>query len=86
MSRRIVQFKVTEELILQALAMPEGTTIQKIERYNCNTFTLFVEHPDLPELLEGAEPIQILPLIHADGSKRPDTWLTFDWNLPKAER
>jgi hypothetical protein len=86
MTRRIVQFKVSEELILQALAMPEHTSIQKIARHNCNTFTFFVEHPELPELLEGNEPIEISPIIHADHEKRPATWLTFDWNLPKAEQ
>ena len=84
MNRRMVRFQVSAQLISQALAMPDGSTIHNIVRhdFNSDVFIFYVEHPDLPELPEGGMPLEITPIIKADYDKRPSTWLTFDWNTP----
>lgn len=83
MSRNMVRMKVSGEFIRQALSIPDGATIYNIGLHEIcpDVFWFLVEHPDLPEVLEGQLPIEVSPLITADYEKRPDTWLTFDWGL-----
>ena len=83
MMRHMARIHVNAELLMRAMAMPEGTQIYNIVRHEFrpDEFIFYVEHPDLPELLEGEEPSDITPVIRADHSKRPDTWLTWDWNV-----
>lgn len=81
MGRRLAQFDIAEELIKQALAMPDDAEIYNIVRhgYRPGTFVFVVEHPDFDELIEGEMPPSITPTIEADYEKRPATWLTFSW-------
>jgi|WetSurMetagenome_2_1015567.scaffolds.fasta_scaffold52663_2 hypothetical protein len=81
--RRIANIEVSEELIEQAFALPEGSRIENISRSSLRTgvFVFTIEHPDLPEVEEGNAIPQITPLLTADYEKRPATWITFDWNL-----
>jgi hypothetical protein len=84
---RMVRFRVTGAFIAQALAMPEGTTLYNIVPHESspNEFVFYVEHPDLPELAEGAMPPEIMPTLKADYDRRPATWIKFDWGLSKHE-
>ena len=80
-SRRMAQFSVTKELLEQSLALPDGTQLRNITRHPKipGQFIMFIEHSDFPEMNEGAMPIDLAPKISADFSKRPGTWLTFDF-------
>jgi hypothetical protein len=81
--KHMAKIDITSELILQALAFPDGTTIYDIYPNGKipNVFTFLVEHPDLPELTgEGSIP-QIKPIFTADYTKRPSTWITCNWNM-----
>ncbi len=76
------KFDVTAELIVQALALPEGTKLHAIvASYEFpGVFTLYVEHPDLPELT-GMGVSEIVPTFSADYTKCPTTWITCNWNV-----
>lgn len=84
MKRRMVHFHITEELLKQALAMPEDSNIIHITSvmYKPGVYAFYVEYKDFPELSEGSDPPLISPVFYADYEKRPSTWLTIDWNLP----
>lgn len=81
---KLIQFKVTEELIRQALAIPDEAEIVNIVRHEFvpGLFTFYVTHPSFPECLEGALPIEADPVITADYENRPGTWLTIDFRIP----
>ncbi len=84
MSRKMIQFQVSADLIKEALAMPGDTQIYNIIRhdYNPDVFVFFVEHPDFGEILEASAPPELSPIITADYDKKPSTWLTFEWGKP----
>lgn len=80
--RAVIQ--VSEELIREALAMPDGAEIVDIRRSNerFGQYEMLVDHPDLPAVAElGIIPL-VTPTLTADFEKRPATWLTWDWDLP----
>lgn len=83
MNRRMVRFKVTSELIKQALGMPDNANIYSIFRDGLrpDVFEFFVEHPDFDVVDEDSYPPEIAPVITVDFDKRPSTWSTFDWGL-----
>lgn len=83
MVRRMARFCVPMELIRDALAIPDGTTICDIVRHDDypDVFIFYVEHPDLPELAEGAMLPEVAPVISADYDRKPSTWLSWDWGL-----
>lgn len=83
MARHAARFKISAQVLIQALAMPEGTSIYNIKRddYWPDTFEFIVEHPDLPEIVEGGYPKQIDPSIKIEPDKTPETWVTFDWGV-----
>lgn len=84
MARHLAQFNVSSDLIRSVFAIPEGTTILDIvqRKDNPGVFVFVVEHPDLlPETPETAAPLEISPVIRANHEKRPETWLTFDFNV-----
>lgn len=87
MTRRIVSFEVSTDLIREALAMPKETDIRNIVRhaYRPDVFVFYVEHPDFAEVENAVAPPEISPIIHADYEKRPSTWLTFDFGLDVAK-
>jgi hypothetical protein len=84
----LAKFEVTAEFIAVTLALPVGSEIKLIalSARRAGIFEFVVEHPDLPEVEFGGVIPQISPRIHADSSKQPDTWLTFDWNLESLHR
>ena len=80
---RGVTFLVTGELIARALAMPEGTEIKHIALDDpfSNTFRFYVSHEDLPDIREGEQPREIIPVITTKGNLSPRDWLKFDWMI-----
>lgn len=74
MTRHMVSFRMTGELIAQALRMPAGTKIYDITRRDgtVDQFTFLVEHPDLPEVPEGGEPVKVTPTVSS---------VEWDWGL-----
>ena len=83
MSKQVC-FDVSLELLAQTLALPDGTVIEELLIVRPGIIQIAVSHPDLPESI-GAYAPKISPIIRADYSKRPSTWLTFDWNLKSRE-
>ena len=81
---KLIQFKVTEQLIRQALAIPDEAEIVNIMRHEIvpGIFTFYVTHPSFPECLEGALPVETNPVVTANFENRPETWLTIDFNIP----
>lgn len=80
--RRTACFSITEDLLRTSLAMPEGTTIRNIylkPGADPSIFTFIVEHPDLPEIDDTVTIPELSPVIEADYTKKPSTWLTFKW-------
>lgn len=81
---KLIQFKVTEQLIRQALAIPDDAEIINIIRHDFvpGVFTFYVTHPSFPDVLEGALPVEASPIIKANYENRPETWLTIDFRIP----
>jgi len=82
---KLIQFRVTEHLIRQALAIPDEAEIVNIVRHEFipGVFTFYVTHPSFPECLEGALPAEASPVIIANNENRPGTWMTIDFRIPK---
>ena len=80
--RHRAKFDVTAELIVAALALPEGTKLYDITGSDefPGVFTFYVEHPDLPERT-GVTLAKITPTFSADYTKCPSTWITCNWNV-----
>ena len=81
---KLIQFKVTEKLIRQALAIPDEAEITNIIRHEFipGIFTFYVTHPSFPEVTEGALPVEVSPVITAKHENRPETWLSIDFRIP----
>lgn len=81
---KLIQFKVTEHLIRQALAIPDEAEIVNIVRHEFvpGLFTFYVTHPSFPECLEGALPIEASPIVTVNNENRPETWMTIDFRIP----
>jgi hypothetical protein len=81
---KLIQFKVTEQLIRQALAIPDEAEILNIVRHKNvpGLFTFYVTHPSFPECLEGNLPLETNPVLTANFENRPETWLTIDFRIP----
>ena len=75
------KFRVSGQLIADALAMPKGTEIRYIAKENpfADVFTFYVSHEDLPETSEAGEPQEISPRIEQVAT--PRDWLKFIWNV-----
>ena len=71
------RFKVSFELLRQSLHMPVGTKILCVSCEDGDIygecFTTYVEHWELPEVVDGAKSILINPTIHE---------IRWEWNLP----
>ncbi len=78
-----VCFQVSLDVLSSALSLPVGTEIVDVLIVGQDVARLVVSHPDLPDVVRDCVP-EISPRITADYSKRPSTWLTFDWNLGSA--
>jgi len=81
---KLIQFKITEQLIRQALAIPDEAEIVNIVRdeFVHGLFTFYVTHPSFPECLEGELPIEASPVVTANYENRPETWMTIDFRIP----
>ena len=81
---KLIQFKITEHLIRQALAIPDEAEIVNIVRHEFipGLFTMYVTHPSFPECLEGALPIEASPVVTVKSENRPETWMTIDFRIP----
>jgi hypothetical protein len=81
---KLIQFKVTEQLIRQSLAIPDEAEIINIVRHEFvpGLFTFYVTHPSFPECVEGALPVEANPVITANYENRPETWLTINFRIP----
>ena len=81
---KLIQFKVTEQLIRQALAIPDEAEIVNIVRHEFvpGLFTFYVTHPSFPECLEGALPVEASPIVTVNSENRPETWMTIDFRIP----
>ena len=80
---------ISTELIMGALAFPEGATVKAClgERAPLGYIELVVEHDDLPEVPEGGEVPALKPCINIlNIEQRPSHFYAFDWGpLPKPE-
>jgi hypothetical protein len=81
----MARFRVSAQIIMDSLAMPEGSKLRAIvqDEFHPNVFVFYVEHPDLPEEVEGMPPVEIMPIVKADYERRPSMWLTFEWNVDR---
>jgi len=80
---KLIQFRVSELCIRQALAIPDEAEIVNIVRNEFTaSFTFHVTHPSFPECPEGALPVETSPVITANGENRPGAWLTIDFRVP----
>jgi hypothetical protein len=83
MTKRGAIINLSYELLVDALAMPEGTVVYNVsmhpKRNGC--IRLVVLHEDLPVVNYGEELPEISPTIEADYKKKPSTWLTFNWGV-----
>lgn len=84
---RVRRVDVTMQLIRDALAMPEDTIIEGIERHPWipNVFTFYVTHPSFEPISYGEEIPQLSPSLTADYDKRPATWIEFKWDYRAEE-
>ena len=59
-------FKVSHELLVQALHLPENAEIIAVDFHSPNTCKVWVEHPDIPdvELAELREYPELCPTFH----------------------
>jgi hypothetical protein len=81
---RVARITVSEELLRDALAMPENSKIVWADwSRKHRAVVLEVTSPDLPEwqLVDGGTPPEVVPIFRTDYDKRPSTWITFDWNF-----
>ena len=81
---KLIQFKVTEQLIRQALAIPDEAEIVNIVRHEFvpGLFTFYVTHPSFPECLESALPVEASPIVTVNNENRPEKWMTIDFRIP----
>lgn len=81
MARHMASFEVSAQVLIEALGMPKDTDIYAIARHDFvpDVFVFVVEHPDLPELPEGARAVRITPTVTDD----PVTGRVWDWNVAK---
>lgn len=79
MARHAARFKVSAQLLIGVMDMPEGTLIYDIQRDDSrfDVFEFVVEHPDLPEVPEGGRPVEVEPVL---------THVRWDWNLPAVDQ
>lgn len=87
MSRHAARIKVSGQLLIDVLGMPEETLIFNIRRddFLPDVFELIVEHPELPEIAEGGHVPEIEPIVRTLEEKQ-EVWKTeWDWNLPDGE-
>lgn len=80
MARNMARFRMAGEVLVEMLALPEGTQVFDIYRdeQRPGVFFFVVEHPDLPELAEGGSPVEISPTLTGD---RRANWAFFNWGL-----
>lgn len=80
MTKRMVAFDVSPELLAQVLSMPEPASIV-MARWVTHTgcaLRLYAEGPEFPEVPEGHEP----ELVTVDLTVHPRR-IEWKWNLPK---
>jgi len=78
--KHLARFDVSMELIRDALALPDDTTIIDIQRHAINPFVYIfvIEHPDAPECFENQIILEIEPHFRVDNTKRPSSWIDCD--------
>ena len=64
--RHGAQFQVTLDVLAEMFGLPEGARVVGVwapvgEQIFLRSVRVMVEHPDLPEVLEGATPVEISP-------------------------
>lgn len=76
--RRLVRVEISEELLLDVLRFPKGTSIYRCVDNNVNIgkVCLILEHPDLP-IVESGKIIPITTPIFTHKEERYE----FDWGL-----
>lgn len=83
MSDRRGQLDITLVALAEALGLPEGSRVVSVvgdveQQTVRRTMTVVLEHPDLPEVLEGATPVRIMPMWGVDAEGRAKL---VDWGL-----
>ena len=81
-SEKIVKFEVSAELIAQALALPEGATIENIrlsDKSPDNLFTFFVTHDSFEPVTHEQEVPEKVPIITINEANLPRLFLEFKW-------
>jgi hypothetical protein len=83
---RGARIRISEELIMSALAIPEDAMIYDICRVPGppGIFEFTILHQDLPEAVkaEGGEFPLYKPEITTNHDRKPSTWLSFEWGKP----
>lgn len=73
---KVGRFRITEDLIRMALALPDDMQIVNILRTDIpGVFAFDVMHSSFPEAREGAEPCDVAITYTMDYDKGPATWL-----------
>ena len=69
MARRVGKIRISGEFLCVALGMPKGTLIYNITRHQQipDVFIFHIEHPNLPEIIEGAEAPYIFSEVNWGG-------------------
>lgn len=83
-NKRMGFFCISEQLLCQALALPEGTKIKHasnnpVEWGFRRGIFIVVEHPDLDEVEDGVKIPELSPRYECIPDKQPSDWLKFDW-------
>jgi len=78
--KHLAKFKVSMELLRDALALPDDLEIIDIHVVptSWRTFEFVIEHPEAPVCPPGGEIREISPVFRTDQSKKPSTWITCD--------
>lgn len=77
------RIRISGELIIAALCMPEGTILDHIERermYLSDDYIFYVSHPDLNEVPEGGKIPIISPIYTINEGAKPAKYIVWDWN------
>lgn len=79
---KVGRFRVTEELIRMALALPDDMQIINIMRTDTpGVFAFDAVHQSFPDASEGAEPCAVAVTYTMDHDMRPVTWMDTDLSV-----
>lgn len=83
MSRRVVSFELSPELLRQALSIPQDVEIIGAEwNFAADTMQLYVRGPAFPEVEKGSCTPRVVPTVTRHIGITGQATVTWDWKLP----